>query len=262
MQTIDEEVIRMVRGTRAMLLPQWGRIEATRYKDDSPSNVVTELDEKIERYYAAELKKIDPEADFVGEEFGGNRQAKRFWIADPIDGTAHYIRGLPFCTTMLALIEDGQVNFSIIYDFINDVVYHARRGMGAYMNDERIHVSERTVSDSYAAYESQFENPKKPENMEKFLKFNKKTKFFRAITAGYEYVLVATGKLEGRICFNPYGEDYDYAPGSLLVSEAGGIVANIGSTKYDFNNLDFIAANKPLYKEWTEGEDAIFPIIK
>jgi fructose-1,6-bisphosphatase/inositol monophosphatase family enzyme len=52
----------------------------------------------------------------------------------------------------------------------------------------------------------------------------------------------------------------DYAPGSLLVSEAGGKVANIGSTKYDFKNLDFIAANKALYDEWTKGEDAIFPI--
>ncbi len=262
MKTKDEQVIRMVRGTRAMLLPHWGKIEATKQKDSSAANVVTELDEEIERYYARELKKIDPEADFVGEEFGGNRKAKRFWIADPIDGTAHYIRGLPFCTTMLALIEEARVNFSIIYDFINDVVYHARRGEGAYMNDERIHVSERPVSNSYAAYESQIEKRDRPENMEKFLKFSQKTKFFRAVTSGYEYVLVATGKLEGRICLNPYGEDYDYAPGSLLVSEAGGIVANIGSTKYDFNNLDFIAANKHLYKEWTEGKEALFPIIK
>ncbi|MDR3558414.1 MAG: inositol monophosphatase [Candidatus Pacebacteria bacterium] len=262
MKTKDEQVIRMVRGTRAMLLPHWGRIVATRQKDSSAASVVTALDEEVERYYARELKKIDPEADFVGEEFGGDRKAKRFWIADPIDGTAHYIRGLPFCTTMLALIEEARVNFSIIYDFINDIVYHARRGEGAYMNDERIHVSERPVTDSYAAYESQFEDPAKPENMEKFLKFNKKTKFFRAITSGYEYILVATGKLEGRICFNPYGEDYDYAPGSLLVSEAGGIVANIGSTKYDFNDYNFIAANKALYKEWTEGEDSIFPTLK
>src|ERR1035437_2296227 len=133
MKTKDDQVISMVRDTRAMLLPHWGKIEATRQKDSSAANVVTRLDEEVERYYATELKKIDPEADFVGEEFGGDRQAKRFWIADPIDGTAHYIRGLPFCTTMLALIEDGQVNFSIIYDFINDIAYHARRGEGAFM---------------------------------------------------------------------------------------------------------------------------------
>ena len=88
--------------------------------------------------------------------------------------------------------------------------------------------------------------------------FNKKAGSKKS--AGYEYILVAVGKLEGRVCFNPYGEDYDYAPGSLLVSEAGGKVTNIGSTKYDFNNLNFIAANKPLYKEWTEGKDALFPI--
>lgn len=252
----------MVRGTRAMLLPHWGKIEAMKQKDSSAANVVTRLDEEVERYYATELKKIDSGSDFVGEEFGGDRQVKRFWIADPIDGTAHYIRGLPFCTTMLALIEDGQVNFSIIYDFINDIVYHARRGNGAYMNDWRIHVSDRPVSNSYAAYESQFEKPDKPENMEKFLKFTEKTKSVRTVSAGYEYILVARGMLEGRVCFDPYGNDYDYAPGSLLVSEAGGIVANIGSTKYDFNNTDFIAANKPLYDYLTQRTDALFPIIE
>jgi histidinol-phosphatase len=253
----SEKILSMVRGTRAMLLPHWGKIEASRQKDSSAHNVVTKLDEDIEKYYASELKKIDPTADFVGEEFGGDREAKRFWIADPIDGTAHYIRGTQFCTTMLALIEDGQVNFAVIYDFINDIVYHAERGNGAYKNGERIHVSERPVSQSYIAYETHLD---KPGNMEKFIKLRKKSIFFKTVSSGYEYILVATGKLEGRVCFDAHGKDYDFAPGSLLVSEAGGIVANLGKTGYDFRNTDFIAANKPLYDYLTQGEDAIFPI--
>jgi len=158
---------------------------------------------------------------------------------------------------MLALIEDGQVNFAVIYDFINDVVYHAERGKGAYKNGERIHVSEQPVTQSYIAYETHLD---KPENMLKFLELRKKSIFFKTVSSGYEYILVATGKLEGRVCFDAHGKDYDFAPGSLLVSEAGGIVANLGKTGYDFRNTDFIAANKPFYDYLTQGEDAIFPI--
>jgi fructose-1,6-bisphosphatase/inositol monophosphatase family enzyme len=80
------------------------------------------------------------------------------------------------------------------------------------------------------------------------------------VSAGYEFVLVATGKLEGRICVDAFGKDYDFAPGSLLVSEAGGIVANIGSTTYDYRNTNLIAGNKALFDDLTQGTDAIFPI--
>ncbi len=80
----------------------------------------------------------------------------------------------------------------------------------------------------------------------------------QTISAGYEFVLVATGKIEARICFDPFGKDYDFAPGSLLVSEAGGIVANIGLTTYDYRNTNLIAGNKSVFENYTSGEAAIF----
>ena len=73
-------------------------------------------------------------------------------------------------------------------------------------------------------------------------------------------MLVATGKIEGRVNFDPWGKDYDYAAGSLLVQEAGGIVANLGKRTYDYRNYDYIAASPTMYKVLTEGPDAIFPI--
>ncbi|MEK7557346.1 MAG: inositol monophosphatase family protein, partial [Patescibacteria group bacterium] len=60
---------------------------------------------------------------------------------------------------------------------------------------------------------------------------------------------VATGQLEGRLCVNPFGEDWDYAPGTLLVAEAGGVVRNIGSEGYDFRNHSFLAAPSQVEKE-------------
>ena len=90
-------------------------------------------------------------------------------------------------------------------------------------------------------------------------KVREKSAILQMMTAGYEFVLVATGKIEARMCVDPYGKDYDYAPGSLLVSEAGGIVTNIGSSTYDYRNTNLIAGNKNVVETYTKGESAIFP---
>jgi fructose-1,6-bisphosphatase/inositol monophosphatase family enzyme len=60
---------------------------------------------------------------------------------------------------------------------------------------------------------------------------------------------VASGKLEARICFDGFGEDWDFAPGALLVKEAGGIVRNIGSDSYDYRNHNYIAGSKAVYED-------------
>ncbi len=257
MSAITDQVLPLIRETRAMLLPHWGNAGVEVRKSQSPADVVTKLDMEVERFLADRLKKIDPGAEFVGEEFGGSRDAERLWLCDPIDGTAHFVRGLPFCTTMLAHIENGAVTFSVIYDFLNDILYHAERGQGAFRNNERITVSTRPQTDAYLSWDTHTD---RNGNMEIFLKLREKAVLFKSVASGYEFAMVASGKLEGRVCFDPWGHDWDFAPGALLISEAGGVVANLGKRTYDYRNTDLIAANKEMFKTLTEGPGAIFPI--
>jgi myo-inositol-1(or 4)-monophosphatase len=259
MNNIPELVLPIVRKTRDMLLPFWGNAVDVKSKGGNATDVVTKCDKDVERYLAEELKKIFPDIEFAGEEFGGSREAKRFWLCDPIDGTAHFVRGLPFCTVMLALIEDGQVTFSVIYDFINDAIYHAVKGEGAYKNGALLKMKHDPATSFYVAWETHLDMT---ENLEKFLKLQDFIIPFKTISSGYEFAMVAEGRIEGRIGFDSYGSDYDFAPGALLVSEAGGIVANVGASTYDYKNIDVIAANRPLYEKLTQGSEAIFPIVK
>jgi fructose-1,6-bisphosphatase/inositol monophosphatase family enzyme len=259
MENLEKSVLPIIRNTRNITLPHFGKAEVLKNKGEFAHDVVTELDRKVEIYLRDELKKVYPDVEFVGEEFGGNREAKRFWLVDPIDGTGLYLRGIQGCTTMLALIEDGQVIFSAIYDFVNNLMYHAEKGKGAYKNGQRIHVSNRGPSDSYMGWETHWE---KPENMKIVLELRKFTTLLKLLCCGYEYILIAEGKLEGRVTFDPYGEDYDFAAGTLLVQEAGGIVTNFGSKDYDYRNYNFIVANVQLYNKLTEGPEALFPITK
>lgn len=242
----------------AELKKSHGNISSTK-KSTSPADVVTELDKWAEKTTKAELAKLDSSIEFVGEEFGGNRDAKKKWLMDPIDGTAHFIRGLPFCTIMLSLIENEIVIESYIYNFILDEMYYAKKNNGAFLNNEAIQVSSSGLEDAYIGYETKYEKIK---NQEKFFEFKRKTGalIIKTISSGYEFGLIASGKLDGRIQFDPYGKDYDFAAGTLLVAEAGGVVANIGEKSFDYRNLSSIATNKKIYKALTEDKDAIFPI--
>ncbi len=238
------------------LRKHFGNIEATHSKSERAVDVVTQLDVDTENLIATSLQKYDPTIGFRGEEKGVRHEGSRFWLTDPIDGTAHFIRGIPFCTTMVSQIENGGVNLAIIYNFVTNELYETIRGQGARLNGQEIHVSNRPLSDAYLFYES---NMVKQDLINTYLKLKKVATPLTTINCGYEYGLIASGKIEGRICANAFGKDWDYAPGSLLVQEAGGTVANLGKTTYDYTNHDFLAVNPKVYKELTEGKDALFP---
>ena len=158
-----------------------------------------------------------------------------------------------------------------MYDFVNDILYHAEKGHGAFANDRALSVSARPLAGSRL---SVVFNLRKDEVYRAYLKLRQHCLTFDVGASGYELALVASGKLDGAVYFGSAGsKDYDVAPGTLLIKEAGGIVANVGSPArmseaeirsgkriYDYRNIDFIAANPLVFRELTEGVDAIFPI--
>lgn len=255
-KTYNDVLAPILKESGEILSGSFGRVGALRQKTDSFVDVVTELDLKIEELIIDRLRKYDPSIPCVGEESGG-KFAERMWLIDPIDGTGHFIRGIPFCTTMIALIEKGEVVFSVIHDFVRGDVYSAEAGKGSNRNKEPIRVSSRPIRQAYISLESVL---KTPEQVYKFRVLQKKCAIMHTINCGYEFALVASGKIEGRISLNPYGQVWDYAAGALLVKEAGGRVMNIGKNSYDYKNLDFLAVNGIVYEELTKGKEAIFPV--
>ena len=251
------EILDIVKASRAISLPLWGNVDGSNLKGESAASVVTVIDQEVEEFLKKEFARVEPTIDFVGEEYGGNREAERFWLIDPIDGTGHYVRGTPFCTTMVSLIEYGEVTFSAIYHFVTDTMFYAIKGGGAWKDDVKISVSTRPITESYLVFESKIH---KPENMIICNKLREKSAMISMVCSGYEHCMVASGQLEARITLDGYGQDYDFAPGTLLIHEAGGVVANIGSTLYDYRNTNYIAANPAIFTELTNGENPIFPI--
>jgi fructose-1,6-bisphosphatase/inositol monophosphatase family enzyme len=166
-----------------------GKVELLSHKNEiHDTSALTQIDLDIEKFLTANLVTLFPGAGILGEEYGMQGNPKKYWTLDPIDGTAHFVRGMPFSTCMTALVEDNQVIFSIIYDFLHNDFYWAEKNKGAYKNKQRINVSSRTINRSYISYES---NLSKPGNLKKYALIDSKAVIFHSINCGWEYAMTA-----------------------------------------------------------------------
>ena len=103
-------------------------------------DVVSLADRTVEELIRDRIGAAFPEDGLLGEEGGGD-EAERLWVIDPIDGTANFLRGLPYWCVVLAYVEAGRTEIGVTYDPIHDELFVARRGQGAWRNGERIRVS-------------------------------------------------------------------------------------------------------------------------
>lgn len=234
---------------RPRLLQSYGNVES-RYKSDNSE--VTELDIYVEEALKKALQEFDNAIGFQGEETGVQGNPDTYWLADPIDGTIMFIRGLPTCTNMIALIDDGRPVLSVIYNFVLDEWYQAIAGRGAFLNGQRIRVSStQQLSGAVFAVEV---DVRRNNNRDFFATlWDCGAVNLNLVCAGYEFAHVATGKIAGRITKDAWAASYDLAPGALLVEEAGGYVATPDRKPYTVDELDVVVcAHEQLFEQLKE----------
>ena len=231
-----------VRRLRTKLMQHYGAVTNS-FKPDN--TVVTELDGWAETEIKKSLKSFDSTIGFLGEEHGAEGDTQVRWLIDPIDGTEQFIRGIPFCGTMLCLVEGKDLLVSVIYNFVTNELYWAVKGNGAWLEDKRLHVSRRTLERSSIEITTDI---KTPEGRDLYIATRGAVKdAVRYACSSFTSCLIATGAIEGRIVTHGRGGPWDYAPGALLIKEAGGIVVHIDGSEYDYTNtLSCIAGTSAL----------------
>jgi myo-inositol-1(or 4)-monophosphatase len=101
---------------------------------------LTMTDAAAEQLVRERFAQAFPNDSFFGEESGGHI-GDSVWIADPIDGTANFARGVPHFCTALAYVREGRTEVGVIYDPIRNEMFAAARGQGATMNGRPMQVS-------------------------------------------------------------------------------------------------------------------------
>ena len=106
-------------------------------------DLVSVADRAVEELIRARLHGAFPDDDLLGEEGGGAEPSSGggLWVIDPIDGTANFLRGMPYWSVALAYVRDERVEIGVTYDPVHDELFSARRGRGAQRNHEPMQVS-------------------------------------------------------------------------------------------------------------------------
>src|SRR5271167_4994569 len=122
-----------------------GEVENLQVSLKGPRNFVTAADRRAEEIVYEELSKARPDYGFLGEEGGARAGAdlSHRWIVDPLDGTTNFLHGIPHFAVSIALERDGEVVAGIVYEPTRDEMYSAEKGLGAFLNDQRIRVAAR-----------------------------------------------------------------------------------------------------------------------
>ncbi|TAM88341.1 MAG: inositol monophosphatase [Candidimonas sp.] len=221
-----------------------------------PKDYVTEVDRASEEAIIEILRTAYPAHAFLGEESGAHQapdavdgvQPEFRWIIDPLDGTTNFIHGFPMYSVSIALVHRGQVTQAVVYDPTRNELFTASRGGGAYMNDRRIRVS------GLAHYGDALVCAHVPGSAggsavpPRFAGLLTECASARRIgSTVLDLAYVASGRCDGFCGVNL--KPWDVAAGSLLVLEAGGLVADFGGEQSWLTNGEILAAGPKVFAQ-------------
>ena len=211
------------------VIRDFGEVEKLQVSKKGPRDFVTKTDKQVEKILIEELSKTKKNYSFLSEEVGSiqNKDKDNIWIIDPIDGTTNFLHGIPHFAICIALESKKEIISGLIYDPIKDEMFYAEKNKGAYLNNQRLRVSNRNLIDE-CLFSSNHEGVK-------FSNLNMRYSGCAALDLAY----VASGRLDG--FFHNKINIWDVAAGALLVEEAGGIVNDLDI--FDQNNINIRASS-------------------
>ncbi len=194
-----------------------GGVEVTIKPDRTP---VTQADREAEQAITRMLGQAFPDWGFLGEEFGERGSREIRWIIDPIDGTKNFVRRIPIWAVLIALEEHGAITTGVVLNPVTGELFTARRGEGAFLNGERLRVSECEAMKDATVLHAGLRLVRETGHWDGFVRLFDAGSRTRGFGDYYGYGLVAEGKAE--IYVEVDLKPWDVAPVKILVEEAGG----------------------------------------
>jgi len=226
-------------------------VESVRVSQKQVNDFVTEVDQAAEQAIIETLLAAYPGHAIWAEESGrthGAQDSDYVWIIDPLDGTTNFIHGLPIYCVSIALAVKGRVEQAVIYDPTRNDLFTATRGRGAFLNDRRIRVSKRIrlqeclISTGFPFRED--------DDFNTYLRMmgdvmQRTAGLRRPGAAALDLAYVAAGFTDG--FFETGLQPWDVAAGSLLVTEAGGLVGNFTGEADFLEQKECVAGSPRIY---------------
>lgn len=261
-----EVALEAARGAGDLLVENFGKDLGVYRK--SRGNFLSQGDLLSEEKILGSLKEEFPGCSFISEESyphlseirseKSRRQTFTF-VIDPLDGTNNYCFGLPYFCINIALMKGEETIMGLTYDPLRQEAFWATRGGGAYMNGERITVSERNVlQECLVGFDFGYSEGRGREVLDVVRALWPGVHSFRALgSSSLGLAYVACGRMN--LYIHRFLFPWDIASGLLLVEKAGGVVTEWNREKASLRSSQIIAGNPLVHQQFTQwlGENSL-----
>ncbi len=218
----------------------------------SGGSPVTNADIAVDSLLKERLLAARPDYGWLSEETADDpvRLGKsRVFVVDPIDGTAAYIKDLPWFSISIALVEEGRAISAVIHAPAVNETYEAALGGGAQLNGATVGPSRTTdLEDSAMLGDAKmFAHPawRQPWPPMRYSTRN---------SIAYRMALVAAGTFDAALALSAKN-DWDLAAGDLIASEAGALTTDHKGVRFIYNR------QSPLQTSMICATPALHPLI-
>jgi myo-inositol-1(or 4)-monophosphatase len=215
------------------------------------NDFVTEVDQAAEQAIIETLLTAYPGHAILAEESGrahGAKHSDYLWIIDPLDGTTNFIHGFPVYAVSIALSFRGKIEQAVVYDPTRNDLFFASKGRGAFLNDRRLRVSKRIrLAESLIGTGFPF---RKGDNFKRYVEMFEQVMQHcagvrRPGAAALDLCYVAAGWYDG--FFETGLQPWDVAAGSLMITEAGGLIGNFTGDSDFLYQREAVAGTPKVY---------------
>lgn len=216
----------------------------------SHGDFVSEVDRAAEQTIIQTLLEAYPDHAILAEESGTHGESDFVWIIDPLDGTTNFLHGFPQFAVSIALQHKGIITQGVVYDPVKNELFTATRGRGAFLNDKRLRVTKRVnLADSLIGTGFPYT---KFEHMDAYIGIfkdlmQKTSGLRRPGSAALDLAWMAAGRYDG--FFETGLHVWDIAAGTLLITEAGGMVSDLHGSDSFLKSGHICAGNPDIHPQ-------------
>ena len=194
---------------------------------------VTNADLRVDQLLRERLGAARPDYGWLSEETADDAarlKQRRLFVVDPIDGTVAYMKGRPWWSVSIAVVEDGRPIAGVVHAPSLDETYTAEKGLGAALNGKPIRASDTTdIEDCAMLGDAQmFLHPDWPRKWPSM-------KVETRNSIAYRMCLVASGAFDAAIALSAKNE-WDLAAADLICGEAGALATDHLGRAFVYND--------------------------
>ena len=234
------------------LIRDFGEIENLQVSSKGPGDFVTSADKRTEKILVEELQKAHPDYGIITEETGviNKSNTKNRWIIDPIDGTFNFMNGIPQFAISIGYEEENEIKCGVIFNPISNEMFCAEKGGGAYLNNARIRVSNKSkIKDALIVTGGpKGESKIKDKIFSEYINVSNNVANVRKFgSAALDVAYVACGRFDGY--WQRELNYWDIAAGIIILKEAGGFIDFFEEDKNIPLKKNILASNSFIHEE-------------